>query len=210
MVQVTVLLDQTGSMLTRKAETILSFNQYIADLVSQNLEAEFSLTLFNSDKVEVRHSKANLSDVVPLADSTYSPASATPLLDAIMTSIKNLGDAKDCFFVIITDGEENASKLCTKAEVKQLIEEREGRGWVFTFLGIGGMDSVSEAGSLGIAMGATISSAPTDSISRGTMAMATMTSTYVTAPGNYRNAVPSAQAVYDATEDEKKGTQKLP
>lgn len=152
MLQVAFLLDQTGSMVPRKEETILSFNQYVADLYKLPEPVELTLTLFNSSKVDVRYKKAKLDEVVPLNKDTYIPDDATPLLDAIAKAVEEVGDEKRCIFIILTDGQENSSRDHTKAQIKQLIEKKEGEGWQFVFMGIGGMDSVDEATSMGIAV----------------------------------------------------------
>ena len=53
-------------------------------------------------------------------------------------------------FVIITDGEENASRQYSSAQVKKMIQRQKERyGWEFIFLGAN-MDAVETAGRFGI------------------------------------------------------------
>lgn len=55
--------------------------------------------------------------------------------------------------VIITDGEENASREYSAAEVKEAIQRQKSRyGWEFIFLGAN-MDAVETAGRFGIDAG---------------------------------------------------------
>ena len=56
-------------------------------------------------------------------------------------------------FVIITDGEENASREYSAVEVKEAIQRKKSRyGWEFIFLGAN-MDAVETAGRFGIDAG---------------------------------------------------------
>lgn len=197
MVQVVMLLDQTGSMLSRKQETISSFNSYIADLIDKKMDCDFTLTLFNARRVEVRYLKASLNDIVPMTEDTYLPNDATPLLDAIAKSIEAVGDERQCLFIIFTDGEENASRLFTKTQIKQLIENREGRGWRFVFFGIGGMDAVNEASSIGIPMTQTVTTSAFDPISSSSRTASTITAMYTS-----NNTIPNAQTTYDTLKKE--------
>jgi hypothetical protein len=197
MVHVAVLLDQTGSMMGRKLETISSFNSYVAGLIDQKMDCDFTLTLFNARRVEVRYLKASLSEVVPLTEDTYLPCDATPLLDAIAKSIEAVGDERQCLFIIFTDGEENASRSFTKSQVKQLIESREGRGWRFVFFGIGGMDSVAEASAIGIPMASTVTTSTLDTFGTSSRTASAITSTYVAT-----GSIPETQAVYNTLKKE--------
>ena len=52
-------------------------------------------------------------------------------------------------FVIITDGEENASREYSVEKVKAMIEEEKIYGWEFVFLGAN-IDAVETAGRFGI------------------------------------------------------------
>lgn len=199
MLQVAVLLDQTGSMQPKKRETILSFNSYMSDLFTNKIDCEFTLTLFNSDRVEVRYLKAKLADgaIEPLDEQNYWPMSNTPLLDAIGKGIKAVGDEKDCLFVIFTDGEENSSREYSKIEIRRMIEEREGVGWKFLFFGIGGMDAVTEAGSLGIRRVDTIGTQTADLVSTSTRTASVLTSGYAMASSAGVSYNVNAQQVYD-------------
>ena len=74
-------------------------------------------------------------------DSSYKPASLTPLYDAMAFSISNLKqylEGKENYSVlvtILTDGEENASKEYTGIEISRLVEELKSQNWTFTYIG---------------------------------------------------------------------------
>lgn len=140
--QVCVLLDSTGSMQSRKAETIDGFNNYLADLKKDKGDVVlFTLTLFNSMKVEERHIAAQVQECPALTAATYEPDHGTPLYDAIGKTINSMKSKvlKDdvTVFVIFTDGGENASREYSQESVKALIKEQEANGWEFLFLGVG-------------------------------------------------------------------------
>ena len=127
------LLDETGSMLDDKVETIQAFNGYLDGLRKE--EALFYLTLFNSEKTEQRHVGTPVAEVTPLDDETYQPHAMTPLLDAIAKTIVPM--IVEAMMVVLTDGMENASHEYSLDGVKALISEKEKAGWKFIFLGAG-------------------------------------------------------------------------
>ncbi len=97
-----------------------------------------------------------------LNQDTYQPRGSTPLLDALGQTIISTGrtlaaipEAKrpdKVVFVVITDGEENASHQFTKARVKEMIDHQTGKyNWKFIYLGAN-QDAFAEAGAVGIAM----------------------------------------------------------
>ena len=51
---VTLILDESGSMQDCKGAAIAGFNHYISTLKKEPAETQFTLTLFNSGKTEVR------------------------------------------------------------------------------------------------------------------------------------------------------------
>lgn len=61
----------------------------------------------------------------------------TPLFDAVGKTINSIKSKGKKLFVIITDGMENASKEFTKENIQALIKEKESKGWVFSYLGVG-------------------------------------------------------------------------
>lgn len=135
--QVVFLLDQTGSMLECKKDTIGGFNSFLEEQKKSKADRlKFSLTLFNSAKVEKRHTNEDIKKVEPLSDANYIPSNLTPLWDALGNTIQSLPEAKDVLFVILTDGYENCSREFKAETVKRMIKEKEKDfGWKFLFLG---------------------------------------------------------------------------
>ena len=95
-----------------------------------------------------------------ITEKEYYVRGSTALLDAVgktisqvkanQNSLKKNERAKKVMFVIITDGEENASKEYTAEKVKKMIEEqKKTEKWEFLFLGAN-IDAVSTAKRFGI------------------------------------------------------------
>lgn len=135
------VLDETGSMLEVKDQTIRGFNEYIKTLQNQrNGLCLLSLTKFNSDKVEVVYVAKPVGEVELLTANTYQPAQLTPLYDAVGQTIRAAEQKarreQNVLVVIMTDGEENDSKEFTREGIFQMIKEKqEKHNWTFVYLG---------------------------------------------------------------------------
>ena len=151
--QVFFLLDMTGSMGVDKPATINAFNEYIGGLKANEGTAgfKFSLAVFNSDIGSgLNIEKGSLVDVPELNDVNYAPAGTTPLYDAIGLSIDSLEEVQgQVLFIILTDGEENASQQFDKEEILKRISNRTEQGWKFVFLGCD-IDAMKQSEDLGI------------------------------------------------------------
>jgi hypothetical protein len=153
------ILDETGSMNSCRQSTIDGFNEYVNGLKQDsNTRYELSLVKFDvhssntfrgayieqpSIKEDVRKvfTDRPINEVAPITQADYIPGGMTNLNDAIGVSITDLenrlGATKDkaVLVVILTDGEENASKEWTKDAVASLIKRKKKDGWTITFLG---------------------------------------------------------------------------
>ncbi len=149
-----VLLDRSGSMQVNKAETISAFNQYI-DNIRNLFKGLFTLTQFDSNGIDKPQDGVKIKEAVHLNDETYQPRGGTPLLDAIGKTV-NAMDTEgfdNVIFVIITDGQENASAEYSTEAIKALLTEKsEKYGWQISYLGAN-VDAFHEARQLGIAKG---------------------------------------------------------
>lgn len=158
-VTVTFLLDETGSMMSIKDDTIGGFNQYLSTLKAMGGEVSFSLLKFDSNRVEKVCVGKPVAEVAELTNETYTPGALTPLYDAAVKAIKatepNAAGAK-VIVVIQTDGHENASREYKRADLADLIKEKTAAGWEFVFLGAG-IDAYGEAQALGINAANTVS-----------------------------------------------------
>lgn len=143
--EIVILLDQSGSMASRKEQTITGFNEFLHEQKQVPGRASLTLTLFNTE-TEVRHLVVPINDVPDLTAETFTPGGMTALLDAVGETIRSVGtrlEAMDevdrpglVLFAIITDGQENSSKEYTKKAVNEMIRHQEDvYGWEFDYVG---------------------------------------------------------------------------
>lgn len=142
---IAVIIDASGSMHSLTHDTIGSFNQFLTEQKAVPGEAIFSLCTFN-DSYHLVHDFVTLSNVSELTIKTYSPSGGTALLDAMGTTIDNLGAklaalpeeerASKVIVLVITDGHENASSRYTREQIREKVShQQEKYSWSFVFLG---------------------------------------------------------------------------
>jgi uncharacterized protein YegL len=205
---VSFILDETGSMISVKDATISGFNEYITKLKNDksSKNALFTLTKFNSAKVQVVYDGVALDWVAPLNGNTYVPDELTPLYDAVGKTIRSLeaklvGKKKQHALVIIqTDGEENASKEYTREAIFKLIEEKKKLGWAFAFLGAD-QDAYQASQKMGIPVSNTLNYKSGETQSAFAVQVTSMTTSYTRSGGHQTgNLVTPVNTVKD-TED---------
>ena len=156
---INVLIDKSGSMHGLASDTIGNFNKFLADQKLLPGEAIFTLTTFNG-QTNIVHNFISLGSVPELNDTTYSPNGGTALLDALGETINSVGAKlaampeedrpSKVIFLIITDGQENASTDFTRSQVKSMVEHQtQVYSWEFSFYG-SSIDQIQSANSLGI------------------------------------------------------------
>lgn len=152
------VVDRSGSMCGLEDDTIGGLNSVLEENRRADGEATVSIVEF-ADASEVIVDRVDVEDVRPLTRRDYRVGGSTALLDAVAGAIRHTvrvqgympagHKAGKVVFVIITDGQENASRRHTYAEVKLMIEERRSAGWEFVFLGAN-IDAAAEAARMGI------------------------------------------------------------
>lgn len=153
------ILDRSGSMGGLESDTIGGFNSLIEKQKKQDGKCYVSTVLFDNYS-EVIHDRVELENIKPMTDKEYYVCGCTALIDAIggvihhIANIHKYARSEDVpehtMFVIMTDGQENASHIYTSDKVKAMIEhEKEKYGWEFLFIGAN-IDAVETAGHLGI------------------------------------------------------------
>jgi len=141
-----IILDESGSMRSIKSLIIKGFNELVQSV--KGIEEKFpeqehliSMVSFNDLNNKVLHFIDPVKKLDAINDSTYNPASMTPLFDAMGFSISKLKqylDGKTNYSVlvtILTDGEENSSKEYTGIAIKNLVDELKEQNWTFTYIG---------------------------------------------------------------------------
>ena len=160
MSQIYCVIDCSGSMQPFTDRTISGFNEFVQ---SSPKGSNLSLLLF-SDKVKVVYENVPIEKIEPLTEETYKPAGFTALLDGIGKAIE-LGkkaepklwsdDETSVTVLIMTDGEENASKEYKKAQINESIARQKLNEWKFIFMGAN-QDAIRTAGEFSIGQEASL------------------------------------------------------
>ena len=157
---ITVILDRTGSMESIRDDVIGGFNSFLATQQASPTPGTFTLVQFDSqDPYEVLQDAVPMASARPLTREQYVPRASTPLYDAIgrgiLTLEASLAATPDAdrpgqvIFVVVTDGQENASREFDRRRVSTLIEAKKGLGWEFVFLSAD-LDAFDDAHRMGI------------------------------------------------------------
>lgn len=152
------ILDRSGSMAGLERDTIGGFNSMLEKQKKTEGDAVVTTVLFDSE-YELLHDRADMRGIAPLTDRDYMVGGCTALLDAMGRTIHKVKKARanvlpgfrpqKTLFVIITDGEENASHEYTASQIRKLVEQQKEEGWEFVFLGAN-IDAITAAGRIGI------------------------------------------------------------
>ncbi len=160
--EIAFILDQSGSMQSIKSGTLEGVNAFITQQKEENdkYPVRLSLTLFSTD-FEIRHSSVPVTEVPVLTEKTYLPNGGTALIDAIGSTIDELGKRLSetpeaerpgtVIVAIMTDGEENSSRHFNWLQISDKIKHQTGAyKWQFLFLGAN-QDAIATAARMNIA-----------------------------------------------------------
>jgi hypothetical protein len=182
--EIICVIDRSGSMESIKNDAIGGFNSFLNDQKSISGSASLTLVLFNN-RYQLVHDNVPLSDVQPLNEESYKASGTTALFYAIGKTIDDVGvrlanahedeRPNKILFIIITDGEENASHhfnkvvnndsfssrtvrepLYDEEKINYMItHQREKYNWEFVFLAAN-QDAMKTADKLSISRGNTM------------------------------------------------------
>lgn len=155
-----IVLDASGSMEIVEKDTKGSFNTFIKEQKKTSGRATLDIYQF-ADEARKIVDFVDLSKLQKNLMATYRCDGCTALNDAVCeaidaTSMRLESMSRDerpakVLFVILTDGEENASQRFTNADVKRRIQHQsQANKWVFIYLGAN-QDSFATGGEMGIA-----------------------------------------------------------
>ena len=139
-----IILDASGSMSKIQDDVKGSFNEFLKKQREAEGRTVFDLYQFNDEAVRIVKS-ADLAQFHDDLMSRYKCTGCTALNDAICIAMDTIGQEfanmpeeerpEHVLCVIITDGEENASKEYTTEDVKDRIEHQKTKyNWQFEFL----------------------------------------------------------------------------
>lgn len=158
------LLDQSGSMNEVRRDVIDGFNGFVSRLETEPGECLMTLTLFDGmRRMETVFSTTPTDRMPDLSWNDYRPDGGTPFYDALGTLIEQadsrvaqlMADGmppEDQLVVILTDGLENESYRFSQRDIRGLVQERQGKGWTFAFLGAN-QDAYMEGAKIGLVGG---------------------------------------------------------
>ncbi|OXA55039.1 uncharacterized protein LOC110849889 [Folsomia candida] len=136
-----VILDESGSMQAQKGDVIGGYNSFLEEQkkACENDEARLILIKFNHIVTKV-HDARSLENVPELSTDNYKPGGNTALYDAVGEGIRigeaALNEGERVLVLIMTDGQENASKNFSSSQIKTKMAEKEALGnWTFAYIG---------------------------------------------------------------------------
>lgn len=158
-VDITLVLDRSGSMSSIRDATLEGVNSFLTKQREEPGEATFTLVQFD-DYYEIVHDAIPLADVPLLSVETFVPRGSTALLDAMGKTINNiktrqklLSDADKpakTILVIVTDGGENSSQEYSRDQVFEIVKALDDvEDWDIIYLGAN-QDAITVAARMGI------------------------------------------------------------
>lgn len=201
-VDVTMVLDRSGSMVQVAADTIGGVNTFIK--AQRKLRGGCHLTLHQFDtEFETVYEHKTITDAPLLTSATFVPRGNTALNDAIvkavgLTTARQLAAKKPVgkiIFVIVTDGLENASKEASPEQVRELLKAKTAAKWEIVYVGAN-QDAVAVSRGIG---GQACNSMSYSATSEGTQALYRSISKNV---GDVRMKMSATMAFKKADRDE--------
>lgn len=152
--EIVFILDRSGSMSSRKTDAEGGMNEFIRN--QKELPGEANLTLVQFDE---HYDVVYRGPVKNAPEFKLVPRGSTALHDAIGRTINETGTKLAklseherpalVIFVILTDGEENASREFSGHKIKEMVEHQESKyNWKFTYLGAN-QDAIAVGNSIG-------------------------------------------------------------
>lgn len=156
---ISVVLDESGSMVNCWADTIIGFNEYVnGQRAADAGDCWLTLNKFEGGRIKTVFANTDIKNAPELNNKNYTPAGGTNLLDAIGYTIEQvntvLSSKKKCerpgvIIVIMTDGDENQSRKYNNEMIKSMVAAAEKADWSFVFLGAN-IDSFSVGSTFGM------------------------------------------------------------
>jgi hypothetical protein len=167
-----ILLDRSGSMQSLWVEALSSVNAYAKELANKSggdaVDSHVTFAVFDGQEglqFDILRRRQPALHWEKVTDADASPRGMTPLLDALgrIISLAETDSPEKAVIVVMTDGQENASREVTREGAKAALDRVKAKGWDVVFLGAN-FDNISDASSVGVFAGQQMAMAP------GTMA----------------------------------------
>jgi len=155
---IVVVIDRSGSMEPMRETVVAGANRVLEGLAPTDRVTFVQFDDGNPYDVIVDGVPA--SEVQRLSYVDYEPRGTTPLFDAVGEAITRTarwcddieaeqGAQPRVVLTIISDGAENSSTQWTGAQVRELLEGHQARGWTIAYVGLGN-DAFTAAAELGV------------------------------------------------------------
>jgi len=133
--KIVIILDESGSMQSIKNDMQKAINDLITEQKQVNgRPATLTLVKFNDNVNRVIKNK-NLADINTLSSEDYMPNGSTALYDAIGDTVNWFRNEKNVLMIIVTDGQENASRRYTRSDVTRMLEDKKSKNeWSYVYL----------------------------------------------------------------------------
>lgn len=136
------LLDETGSMSSCQRQTVAGFNDFLSEQKAQGGDCLFSLTKFDTSGIKSPFTDIDIQMVPPMDTDWFIPRASTNLRDTIGQRIASLKARlaswtikPNVLFIVMTDGDDNASRSYSEAAIRSALSEYMQEGWTFVYLG---------------------------------------------------------------------------
>lgn len=152
-IQSFILIDMSGSMEPKWDETKIAVNSFVQTVAKEDPGREvavFGFTGVNNglNWIVIRH-PVRADDFKRLDANTPAPNGFTPLFDALGTLDAKMPEGGKVTVMVVTDGQENASREIGAVGAKALIAKWQSREWDVVFLGAD-WNAFSQAADLGL------------------------------------------------------------
>lgn len=153
-----ILLDRSGSMQSLWVEALSSVNAYASELDASApkgaADSRVTLAVFDSQETlqfDILRRSVPALHWENVTDREAAPRGMTPLLDAIgrLVAVAETDNPDKAVIVVMTDGQENASREVTRDGAKAALDRVRAKGWEVVFLGAN-FDNIGDAGSVGV------------------------------------------------------------
>jgi hypothetical protein len=147
---ITLLIDQTASMLPYATQVVDGLNHYVEALCAQTPGPVFATLKTFAETVTTHYEKRPIHRVDKIRLETYVPAGNTALYDAIETVLETSPASADVrqMLIILSDGEDICSWTSLTACADRIVQAQQ-QGVLMVFLGDGD-EALATAALLGI------------------------------------------------------------